>query len=72
MCGRLENANVTDAAKHPILLDPRHRLTLLIVRHCHQRVKHCGLKGTLTELRSQFWIVRGRQFIRNIIYKCVT
>lgn len=70
--GRLDNANITDAAKYSILLDPRHLLTLLIVRHCHQRVKHCGLKGTLTELRSQFWIVRRRQFIRNIIYKCFT
>ena len=56
----LENANDTeDAAKHTILSGPRHRLTLLIARHCHQRVTDCGLKETLTELRSQ---VRGRHF----------
>ena len=53
--------------KHPILLDPRHCLTLIIVR-----VKHCGRKETLKERLSQSWIVRGRQFIINIIYKCVT
>ena len=69
--GRLENANIIESAKHPILLDPRHHLTRLIVNHCHERVKHCGFKGTLTELRARFWIVRGRQFIRNIIHKCV-
>ena len=70
--GRLENANILESAKNPVLLDPSYRITLLIVRHCHERVKHCGVKGTLTELRSRFWIVRGRQFIRNIIHKCVT
>ncbi|CAB4004997.1 Hypothetical predicted protein [Paramuricea clavata] len=28
--GRLENANIHESAKHPILLDPRHQLTRLI------------------------------------------
>ncbi len=70
--GRLENANIHKSAKHPILLDPRHQLTRLIVRYCHERVKHCGTKATLTELRSRFWIVRGRQYIRSVIYQCVT
>ncbi len=27
--GRLENANIHESAKHPILLDPRHQLTVL-------------------------------------------
>lgn len=70
--GRLENASIPASAKHPVLLDPRQHLTLLIVRHCHERVKHSGVKGTLTELRSRFWIVRGRQFIKDFISKCPT
>jgi hypothetical protein len=35
--GILENANIHESVKHPILLDPRHQLTRLIVRYCHER-----------------------------------
>ena len=31
-----------------------------------------GVKETLTEIQSKYWVVRGRQFVRKIIYKCVT
>ena len=33
---------------------------------------HGGVKETLTEIRSKYWVVRGRQFVRKIIHKCVT
>ena len=52
-------------------LDPQNKLTELIVRESHNRVYHNGVKETLTELRSRFWIIRGRQFVRKIIYRCV-
>ena len=31
---------------------------------------HNGVKETLTELRSQYWLVRGRQFIQTQLSKC--
>lgn len=69
--GRLKNADLTRSEKNPILLDKEHYVTALIVRHCHERVHHNGIKETLTEIRSKFWIIRGRQFVRKILYKCV-
>ena len=32
---------------------------------------HGGVKQTLSELRSRFWLVRGRQQIRQAVSKCV-
>jgi len=32
---------------------------------------HGGVKSNLTELRSRFWIVQGRQFVRKLLYECV-
>ena len=29
---------------------------------------HGGVKSTLTELRSRFWIVHGRQFVWKLLY----
>ena len=52
------------------MLDRNHRATQLIIEECHERVEHNGVKETLTELRSKFWVVKGRQFVRKIIHSC--
>ena len=70
--GRLENADLAGCETHPILLPTNHCFTALVVRHCHERVKHAGVRETLTELRSRFWVVRGRYFVRQLLYRCVT
>ena len=62
--GRLQHENIPFGAKHPVLLPEHHHLTSLIIRDCHHRVLHGGVKQTLSELRSRFWLVRGRQQIR--------
>ena len=69
--GRLSNSNLPSPAQMPILLDKDHYLTTLIVLDAHQRVMHNGVKETLTELRSNYWVVRGRQFIRKLIHQCL-
>ena len=70
--GRLGNAEIPYSARHPALLHKRHHITLLIIRDAHQRVLHNGVKETLTEIRSKFWIIRGRQLVRTVLNKCVT
>ena len=68
--GRLGNADLSESQKHPALLDANHHVTSLIVRACHERVHHNGVKKTLTELRSRFWIVRGRQVVKKLLNEC--
>ena len=58
------------AAQNPILLDKDHYLTRLIVTDAHVRVIHNGVKETLTELRSEYWLVKGRQLVRKLIHSC--
>ena len=69
--GRLSNSDLPSPAQMPILLDKDHYLTTLIVLDAHQRVMHNGVKETLTELRSNYWVVRGRQFVRKLIHHCL-
>ena len=61
---------VPQATKRTILLNKEHHLTLLIARDCHDRVMHSGVKATLAELRSKYWIIRGRIYIKKIICRC--
>ena len=70
--GRLDNADIPQTAKHPALLNKEHYLTTLIIQEAHSRVMHNGIKETLTQLRSRYWLIRGRQFVKKIIHKCVT
>jgi len=70
--GRLSHADLPYSAKHPILLDANHGFTTLVIRNCHESVMHDGVKETLTELRSKFWLARGRQVVKKLLHSWVT
>ena len=60
------------STKKLILLNRNHELTRLIVLDAHERIKHNGEQHTLTEVQNQYWIPRGKSFIKKILNKCVT
>ena len=69
--GRMSNSSLSLAAQNPILLDKKHRLATLVMMDAHKRVMHDGVPETLAELRSRYWLVQGRQFIRKLIHGCI-
>ena len=69
--GRLTNPDMPQPSKHPNLLETTHPVTTLIVKDCHEKVMHNGVRETLSELRSRYWINRGRSFIRRILHECL-
>ena len=69
--GRFENSDIPLESKYPIYLPREHKLTELMIIDCHVRSHHCGVKGTLAELRSRFWISKGRQHVKKILKKCI-
>ena len=68
--GRLQQADLTDEEKHPIILPSEHRYVQLLIMDRHQRACHSGVQQTLHSLRERFWIPRGRQVVRRIIHGC--
>lgn len=69
--GRIENSTMPYNAKFPILLPRNHHFTNLYIWRCHFIVKHNGMRETLTELRSKYWIIGGRQVVKNVLSKCI-
>ena len=59
--GRLNNSDLPKYTRNPILLPKDGHFTNLIINQAHQKVKHCGVKYTLTEIRSRFWIIQGNK-----------
>ena len=70
--GRLQNAPIPFETRHPILLPNRHHLTELIILNTHRLVKHAWVKDFLTEVRQKYWIPKGRNFVRALLFKCRT
>ena len=68
--GRLDEAELVYETKRPILFPTDHYVTPLIIWHCHKIVLHNGTKDTLQELKSKYWIIRGRQLVKRTIQKC--
>ena len=70
--GRLEKADLPYSAKHSALLPKQHPLTDLIIQESHECVMHNGVKEILAETRSKYWIIHGRQSVRQVLLKCAT
>ena len=68
--GRFGHSQLPAATVDPIFLDKTHPLTSLIVKDCHGRVMYSGVRSTLTELRSKYWLVQARQLIKKFIHQC--
>ena len=43
-----------------------------MVKQAHERVLHNGPKETLTEVRTKYWVPRGRTVTKKVIHQCVT
>ena len=68
--GRLQNAPITYDARFPIFLPRDTKFTVLVVQYYHKLVLHNGVKETLNQIRSKFWIPQSSNSIKRIIRKC--
>ena len=69
--GRIHNAPLTQVAKFPYLLPPKHPFTALVVYAAHGKLYHLGVGTTVTALRQSYWIPRARQYVRSLLRRCV-
>ena len=69
--GRMNKSSMPYESKFPILLPRDHQLTKLIIIDAHQKVYHNGVRETLTEIRANYWITKGRQQVKRVINCCV-
>ena len=69
--GRLEYADLPAEEREPIISPKDHHLTFLEIKRCHKEVLHCGVKSTLAELRTKFWVPKGIQVVKKVLSRCV-
>ncbi|XP_061386899.1 uncharacterized protein LOC133321844 [Musca vetustissima] len=69
--GRIRNACLPFAAKHPIVLPPDHPFVHTIIRHFHRQHLHAGVLTLHNILRESMWIINGRRAIKKVIHDCI-
>lgn len=69
--GRICNSTLSDSATNSVLLPAKHWYVRLLVMDTHRRIKYGGINITLTTLREQCWVLKGRQVVKGIVRKCI-
>jgi len=67
--GRLGRSPLPFDTKHPVILG-EHSLTAAIINHCHHVFFHGSVERTFGQLRSTYWILRGRRIIGKVLNDC--
>ncbi|XP_052443245.1 uncharacterized protein LOC127984578 [Carassius gibelio] len=71
--GRLRRAEGLDPDTiHPIILEPKHQITMLLIKEYDNQLLHPGPERVLGEIRRKYWILRGRESIKKHQYNCET
>ncbi|XP_039608702.1 uncharacterized protein LOC120528591 [Polypterus senegalus] len=69
--GRLRRAELLECdAMHPIILDPTHPVTKLLIQRYDEQLSHPGPERLFAEIRRTYWILRGREAIRKHQHVC--
>eukprot|EP00117_Sycon_ciliatum_P017532 scpid35642/ scgid16489/ len=70
--GRTDNTpHLPESTKHPVLLDPDHRYTRLLILQHHVWAGHQGQEQVRNDLRQQYWIPRSRAAVRRAWNSCL-
>ena len=69
---KLENSDLDMESQQPIILAKDHRPTKVLIEECHRKVHYGGVRATLGELRSRFWVPKGQQVVKKVFRDCVT
>lgn len=70
--GRLRHSHHVEVdAVHPIVLDPAHPVTKLIIQDTDKALWHLGSERLFAELHRRYWILRGREAIKKQQRICV-
>ena len=51
---------------NPMIRPKNQHVTTILIHYVHKRNGHCGVEQVLTLLREQFWVVKGREAVKEV------
>ncbi|XP_071035375.1 uncharacterized protein [Parasteatoda tepidariorum] len=65
--GRLQFSSDDVKTKQPVLLPSNDKFVELVMLDARVKMGHLGVDSTLTHLREQYWIIKGKQFVKRVL-----
>lgn len=69
--GRLQHSNFPDNRKFPAILPAKSHFSKLVIQDAHELTIHGTIHLTLACTRQEFWILNGRNMVKNFIHYCM-
>ena len=69
--GRINFSLLSYEQQHPLILSYDSKFSKLLVNYFHYKSFHGGIRLTLSTIRQEFWIIKGRSLLKSCINKCV-
>ena len=71
--GRFANSSLVYEERHPVILRSKDcsYFTRLGILDAHEATIHHGIETTLARIRENYWIVKGRNSVKEVFRKCV-
>ena len=69
--GRLQNSDLPESSKHPIILPDKDHLTELIVKYFHEIGSHSTIETTMSMIRQQYYVIHLRTVVKRVLYRCL-
>ena len=70
--GRIARAPISPDIMNPMILPRNHHVSTILIRYVHERNGHCGVEQVLSLLREQFWVIKGRAAVKEVIGRCIS
>lgn len=67
----LAYATISDSAKFPAVLPPSSIFTKLLFKYEHLRLLHIGPQALLSQIRINYWPIRGRNIASRTVHQCI-
>jgi len=69
--GRLQYSDLPEGTKHPIILPHGHPVVEKIIQSVHNELLHAGPESTLSVLRQEIWLTKGRREVKRVLERCL-
>ena len=68
--GRLSKAPLTYSKKHPVMLSAKDPLTIIIFKHIHVNLSHCGPTLLFSTAGSDYYVTGAKKLARTVCKQC--
>jgi hypothetical protein len=69
--GRLDNSNLSEDQKHPMIISGKHLFTELLFRYEYKPNLHCAPQLLLSFINQRFWVIGGKSLAKRTFQKCI-